>query len=68
MDTRQIEKCVRIYWNIERTEIVSSLAILAEGHLFWIIINSERMEDIKPDPKSFNRGDWRFGSAQRRSP
>ena len=28
--------------------------------MFWIIMNSEHMEDIKPDPKSFNRGDWRF--------
>ena len=33
-------------------KIVSSLAILAEGHVFWIIINSEHMVDIKPDPKS----------------
>lgn len=27
-------------------------AMLAEGHVFWIIINSEHMVDIKPDPKS----------------
>ena len=67
MDTRQIENCVRIYWNIERTKIVSSLAILAEGHVFWIIINSEHMVDIKPDPKS-SEETGKFGYAQRRSP
>ena len=26
--------------------------MLAEGQVFWIIINSEHMVDIKPDPKS----------------
>ena len=33
-------------------DIVSSLAMLVEGHVFWIIINSEHMVDIKPDLKS----------------
>ena len=26
--------------------------MLVEGYVFWIIINSEHMVDIKPDPKS----------------
>ena len=52
MDTRQIEKCVRIYWNTERTENSFFPCHSGRGYVFWIIINSEHMVDIKPDPKS----------------
>ena len=54
MDTRQIEKCVRFYWNIEGTEnsFFSCYSGRGSRALFWIIINSENMVDIKPDPKS----------------
>ena len=52
MDTRQIEKCVRIYWNTERTENSFFPYHSGRGYVFWIIINSEHMVDIKPDPKS----------------
>lgn len=54
MDTRQIEKCVRMYWNIEGTENSFFSCYSGRGSiaLFWIIINSEHMVDIKPDPKS----------------
>ena len=54
MDTGRIEKCVRIYWNIERTEksFFSCYSGRGSRALFWIIINSKHMLDIKPDPKS----------------
>ena len=54
MDTGRIEKCVRIYWNIERTEKSFFSCYSGRGSrvLFWIIINSSHMLDIKPDAKS----------------
>lgn len=53
MDTKQIEKCVRIYWNIERTE--NSFFPYHAGRGSRVLDHYQLgtyMVGIKPDPKS----------------